>query len=88
MEVQHPQALGDESEVPASEELRRETYDVEEGTLEVPDRSTASTLARKYGVALSAIIVDAGTCTETIDSGDRAGEECGRDLPCQYHSED
>lgn len=28
----------------------------------------------------------AGTCTEILSSGDRAGEPCGRDLPCQFHS--
>lgn len=26
---------------------------------------------------------DAGVCTATLDSG----EECGRELPCQYHSD-
>lgn len=28
---------------------------------------------------------ESGTCTETVE---RTGEECGRDLPCQYHSDD
>lgn len=28
---------------------------------------------------------DGGTCTETLTSGTRAGEPCGRDLPCPYH---
>jgi len=29
---------------------------------------------------------DEATCPEPITSGERAGELCGRDLPCPYHS--
>ena len=28
------------------------------------------------------------TCTEILESGDREGEPCGRDLPCPFHSDD
>lgn len=26
------------------------------------------------------------TCQEVLTTGDRAGEVCGRDLPCRFHS--
>lgn len=29
---------------------------------------------------------DDGTCTVELTSGQRAGEPCGRDLPCRFHS--
>ena len=33
-------------------------------------------------------IDETGTCTVTLQSGDREGEPCGRDLPCPHHSDD
>ena len=58
---------------------------VEDGELTVPDRlePAAQEWAAGYDTTLEALRV-----TETCDVVKSDGEVCGRELPCQYHSED
>lgn len=51
-------------------------------------RQWLSDYADDVSERLDELVPGPDACTEVIESGDRAGEECGRTLPCQYHPDD
>ena len=93
MRVRHPVALEDAGVVDAAVDVNGELVPVKHGTFDIDerDRSWLERWADGYGYDPETLIVDdsdrvsdeTGTC-ETVKSD---GEVCGRELPCQYHSE-
>lgn len=91
MRVHHPNAVRETvDDVDDAVTLGGESVAIDDdGTLEAPSERAARNLAERYGLDLSDIRAssasDADTCQEVIESGDRAGEVCGRDRPCRFH---
>lgn len=88
MEVTHPRALDDVGgRPPAAVDVHGEMAPVEDGTVAVPDDAEAwvRAFAARHGVDPEAIV--AGEEADTCQAVTNDGEVCGRELPCQYHSD-
>ena len=87
----------------AAVDVNGELVSVEDGTFEIDegDRSWLERWAAGYGYDPEALIVDDDSdddaAADSAGAGDEAGtceavksdgEVCGRELPCQYHTED
>lgn len=87
MEVTHPLANRDTSPPEAVSVAPGESYDVVDGVVDVPDAAAerlADVWAARYDVDAAALL-DHGAAT--CDAVKSDGEVCGRELPCQYHSD-
>jgi len=83
MQVTHPRALeGDLPQIAVDVNGEHVTLD-EHGRFDVDDEQWVRDFARAHGVAVEDI-TEAETCDVVMSNG----EVCGRDLPCQYHSEE
>jgi len=85
--VLHPRALDDVAgTVPAVVTVGGSNYDVaDDGTVDLPDERAVEDLASAYD--LTAADLDTTDDTETCQVVKSDGEVCGREKPCQYHSE-
>lgn len=86
--VRHPRARDDVAgHPPAAVTVRGRSYPVarddDPATVTLPDAADVAALAAAYDLAADDLRV-----TETCDAVKSDGEVCGRELPCQYHSED
>jgi len=86
-EVSHPAAERDAS--PAAVTVGTTTYAVDsDGVVECPADEAAhvaDVLADTHDVAADTLLADSADTCDTVKSD---GEVCGRERPCQYHSDD
>lgn len=83
--VAHPRAVSDAGRPPAAVSVRGESVPVDDdGTFDVPDDADAwlDRFADAHGVDPDTLVV-----TETCGADLSNGDTCGRELPCQYHSD-
>jgi len=85
MQVQHPRADGETFRPIAVDVAGERVVTNSDGIFEVPDdaRGWLERFARAYDADPDALIQE-----QTCDVVKHDGEVCGRDLPCQYHSEE
>lgn len=88
MTVTHPVALRDGGAVPSAYTYGSSSYPIDsDGTIECPAElaeEIAAALADHYGADADGLLGGGGGTCDVVKSD---GDVCGRERPCQYHSE-